>query len=71
MIGNKYLQELFAYPDKDTSINQLLELLKSKDLIKKRYRGFWTGEMIQKRAGKQDLIKNNINNFNYVENFPL
>ncbi len=31
MIGNKYLQELFAYPDEDTSINQLLELLKSKD----------------------------------------
>lgn len=31
MIGNKYLQSLFNYPDEDTSINQLLELLKSKD----------------------------------------
>jgi hypothetical protein len=31
MIGNKYLQALFAYPDEDTSLNQLLELLKSKD----------------------------------------
>ncbi|MDO9580960.1 MAG: hypothetical protein Q7J06_10420 [Bacteroidales bacterium] len=31
MIGNKYLQALFDYPDEDTSINQLLELLKSKD----------------------------------------
>lgn len=32
MIGNKYLQNLFKYPDQDTSINQLLELLKSKDV---------------------------------------
>lgn len=32
MIGNKYLQELFDYPDEDTSINQLLELLKYKDI---------------------------------------
>lgn len=32
MIGNKYLQELFEYPDEDTSLNQLLELLKSKDI---------------------------------------
>lgn len=31
MIGNKYLQYLCDYPDEDTSINQLLELLKSKD----------------------------------------
>ena len=31
MIGNKYLQVLYDYPDKDTSINQLLELLKSQD----------------------------------------
>ena len=31
MIGNKYLQSLFEYPDEDTSLNQLLELLKSKD----------------------------------------
>lgn len=31
MIGNKYLEEFFNYPDKDTSINQLLELLKYKD----------------------------------------
>jgi len=31
MIGNRYLQALFEYPDEDTSINQLLELLKSKD----------------------------------------
>lgn len=31
MIGNKYLSDLFEYPDEDTSINQLLELLKSKD----------------------------------------
>lgn len=31
MIGNKYLQGLFLYPDKDTSLNQLLELLKSQD----------------------------------------
>lgn len=27
MIGNKYLKELFEYPDEDTSLNQLLELL--------------------------------------------
>lgn len=32
MIGNKYLRDLFEYPDEDTSINQLLELLKSKDM---------------------------------------
>lgn len=32
MIGNKYLKDLFEYPDEDTSINQLLELLKSKDV---------------------------------------
>ncbi len=32
MIGNKYLSRLFEYPDEDTSINQLLELLKSKDM---------------------------------------
>jgi hypothetical protein len=32
MIGNKYLQSLFEYPDEDTSLNQLLELLKSKDM---------------------------------------
>ncbi|HHW37077.1 MAG TPA: hypothetical protein GXX18_07560 [Bacillales bacterium] len=31
MIGNKYLKSLFEYPDEDTGINQLLELLKSKD----------------------------------------
>lgn len=31
MIGNKYLQGLFEYPDEDTSLNQLLELLKSRD----------------------------------------
>ncbi|MDQ0155267.1 hypothetical protein [Robertmurraya andreesenii] len=32
MIGNKYLQALFSYDDEDTSLNQLLELLKSKDI---------------------------------------
>ncbi len=32
MIGNKYLQDLFEYPDEDTSLNQLLELLKTKDM---------------------------------------
>ena len=32
MIGNKYLQTLFNYPDEDTSLNQLLEMLKYKDL---------------------------------------
>lgn len=32
MIGNKYLKDLFEYQDEDTSINQLLELLKSKDM---------------------------------------
>lgn len=32
MIGNKYLQALFEYPDEDTSLNQLLELIKSKDM---------------------------------------
>ena len=31
MIGSKYLRELFHYPDQNTSINQLLELLKVKD----------------------------------------
>ncbi|WP_047985853.1 hypothetical protein [Ornithinibacillus californiensis] len=31
MIGNSYLQSLFSYPDKDTSLNQMLELLKTKD----------------------------------------
>lgn len=31
MIGNKYLQALFDYHDGDTSLNQLLELLKLKD----------------------------------------
>lgn len=31
MIGNKYLKELFNYQDEDTSLNQLLELLKYKD----------------------------------------
>lgn len=31
MIGNDYLQALFNYPDEDTSLNQLLELLKYKD----------------------------------------
>src|SRR5699024_3242565 len=32
MIGNKYIKKLFNYPDEDTSINELLELLKYKDL---------------------------------------
>jgi hypothetical protein len=32
MIGNKYLWNLYKYPDEDTSLNQLLELLKSKDM---------------------------------------
>lgn len=32
MIGNRYLQALFNYTDEDTSINQLIELLKSKDM---------------------------------------
>ena len=31
MIGNKYLKNLYDYPDVDTSINQLLELLVSND----------------------------------------
>ncbi|MBS4026328.1 MAG: hypothetical protein KGZ96_11715 [Clostridia bacterium] len=31
MIGNSYLQSLCDYPEEDTSINQLLELLKAKD----------------------------------------
>lgn len=31
MISNKYLQSLFEYPDEDTSLNQLLEMLKYKD----------------------------------------
>lgn len=32
MIGNKYIKKLFNYPDEDTGINELLELLKYKDL---------------------------------------
>ena len=32
MTGNKYLQDLFNYPDEDTSLNQLLESLKYKDM---------------------------------------
>jgi hypothetical protein len=32
MIGNKYLKSLFDYPDEDTSLNQLLEILKTKDM---------------------------------------
>jgi len=32
MIGNKYLKDLFEYQDEDTTINQLLELLKSKNM---------------------------------------
>ena len=32
MIGNKYSQTLFNYPDEDTSLNQLLEMLKYKDM---------------------------------------
>ncbi|MEJ6951708.1 hypothetical protein [Natronospora cellulosivora (SeqCode)] len=32
MIGNKYLKGLFEFQDEDTTINQLLELLKSKDM---------------------------------------
>ena len=31
MIGNEYLQALFDYPDEDTGLNQLLELLKCKE----------------------------------------
>ncbi len=31
MIGNKYLKALFEYPDEDTSLNQLLELLKTQN----------------------------------------
>lgn len=31
MIGNSYLQSLCDYPDEDTSINQLLELLNTKE----------------------------------------
>ena len=31
MIGNRYLRDLLEYPDEDSSINQLLELLKYKD----------------------------------------
>lgn len=31
MIGNKFLNSLYAYPDLDTGINQLLELLLTKD----------------------------------------
>lgn len=32
MIGNKHLQDLFNYSDEDASLNQLLELLKYKDM---------------------------------------
>lgn len=32
MIGNKYLKALYNYPDEDTSLNQLLELLRYKDM---------------------------------------
>ncbi|MDI9476680.1 MAG: hypothetical protein QM295_07580 [Bacillota bacterium] len=32
MIGTKYLRDLFEYSDEDTSINQLLELLKFRDV---------------------------------------
>ncbi len=31
MIGNKYIEKLFNYPDEDTGINELLELLKYKE----------------------------------------
>ncbi len=31
MIGNSYLQAFYHYPDEDTAINQLLEMLKSRD----------------------------------------
>lgn len=31
MIGNKYIEDLFNYPDEDTSINELIELLKYKE----------------------------------------
>lgn len=31
MIGNRYLVDFYEYEDKDTGINQLLELLKYKD----------------------------------------
>lgn len=32
MIGNKYLQKLYNYPDENTALNQILELLKSRDM---------------------------------------
>ena len=32
MIGNKYLEALYEYHDEDTSLNQLLEMLKFKDV---------------------------------------
>ncbi len=32
MIGNKYLKDLFEHLDEDTTLNQLLELLKSRDM---------------------------------------
>ena len=32
MIGNKYLRHLYEYSDEDTSLNQLLELLKYKNM---------------------------------------
>ncbi|MFW6022374.1 MAG: hypothetical protein ACOCQW_02520 [Halanaerobiaceae bacterium] len=32
MIGNKYLKGLYEQQDEDTTINQLLEILKSKDM---------------------------------------
>ncbi len=31
MIGNEYLQELYKFSDRDTSINQLLEFLRGND----------------------------------------
>lgn len=31
MIGNRFLKELFEYPDEDMNMNQLLELLKYRD----------------------------------------
>ncbi len=39
MIGNKYLYSLYKYPDEDTSLNQLLEMLntKEKDFIDSLY----------------------------------
>ncbi|MDX9917853.1 MAG: hypothetical protein RBT15_07525 [Gudongella sp.] len=31
MIGNKFIEDLFNYPDEDTSINEMIELLKYND----------------------------------------